>query len=374
LESVDACCSVDGPAFLCLRAIARWLETWAVVVLGGDDGRRMHDVWASDDDGRTWSIMTFTHTREKRYSMYLEQAEWTPRASFQAVADKDGLLTLTAGATDGESGDPYSADVWQLPAPLAEDMEWYEKKTKDDRLNMATVPLAWSLAADPPWTGRYGHAAFIDGDGVPHIVGGEDKKDLKNGIWKMAMSFDVNNLKSMYERTTEMALGMGLFSDGSDTSEGTENATNGSGKDELPNATADNTTNGSNETGNTTDVGNMSENTANLSNAANNTTEGSNETKNTTEGSNAKENTTNVSNTTDNTTEGSNTTDNITEGSNETDNTTNVSNETDNTTEGGNETDNTTNVSNATENTTNVSNDTGNNTTEGGNAAARDRV
>jgi len=238
-------------------------------VLGGEDGRRLHDVWASDDGGRTWSVMTFTHTREQRFSVYEERASWTPRASFPAVADKDGFLTLTAGATDEEGDASYSAEVWQLPTPADEDLEWYERKTKDDRLNTAAVPLEWSLASSPPWTGRYGHAAFIDDEGVPHIVGGEDKEGLKNDLWKMTMSFDVNNLQAIYERTKEQAMGLGLFGDGeTDTADASEEASsqNGTGNG-LENNTVGNGTIGNDSVGNGT-IGNDSSNGSNLTGLA----------------------------------------------------------------------------------------------------------
>jgi len=173
-------------------------------VLGGDDGRKLHDVWMSDDGGRMWELMSFTHTREKRYNVVEERASWIPRTTLAAIADKDGLLTLTGGLTDMPGIYSLSSEVWQLAAPPSTDLAWYDRKSQDDRLNTAVTPLQWELATAPPWTGREGHSMFSDDESTPHIVGGQDATGMKNDVWKMAMSVDVNNLKGLYTRGTAL--------------------------------------------------------------------------------------------------------------------------------------------------------------------------
>lgn len=166
---------------------------------GGDDGRRMHDVWFSDDNGTTWELQKFTHTREMRYSVYEDRASWTPRSSMFAVADGNGLLTLTGGDTGGEGGELLSREVWQLPAPESSDIEWYARKSKDNRLNLAFPPLQWRLEGSPPWTARHGHQTFIDDEGVPYILGGEDDGGVLSDMWNMETSIDINNLQQVMQ-------------------------------------------------------------------------------------------------------------------------------------------------------------------------------
>lgn len=180
-----------GHAFVRLPGGARYGRLY---VIGGSDGRVLHDVWASDDDGVTWAVVTFTHVREMRYNAYEERAPWTPRSHIAAVADKNGLLTMTGGSTHAEGNGRFTNEVWQLPSPPSTDVEWYEKKVQDDRLNTAFPPLEWSQASTPQWTERHGHSMFIDSEGVPHIVGGQDADGVLNDMWKMETSIDPNNL------------------------------------------------------------------------------------------------------------------------------------------------------------------------------------
>lgn len=176
-------------------------------ILGGDDGRPQHDVWASVDDGKTWILSRFSHTHEMRYQTKEHRASWSPRLRMTTVVDKDGLLTLLGGQTDGSGEDAFSNEVWQMPAPKDTNPEWYEKKTMDERLLQSQVPLEWKLEATPPWTPRRGHQSFIDEDGIAYIMGGEDATGLKNDMWKMESSMDVGNLQSAYDRTRSEAAG-----------------------------------------------------------------------------------------------------------------------------------------------------------------------
>jgi len=167
-------------------------------VLGGDDGRRQHDVWASDDDGRTWDLQRFTHTREMRYRETQERASWHPRTSMQAVADDTGILTMTGGQLDGGgAAGRFSNEVWALQPPPSTNITFFEKKSRDDRLNFAFPPAEWLRASTPPWVGRHGHQGFVDQDGVAHIVGGESEDGLLSDMWKQTLSVDIDNLRAL---------------------------------------------------------------------------------------------------------------------------------------------------------------------------------
>jgi len=179
-------------------------------VLGGSDGRKQHDVWASDDAGTTWQLMTFTHTREMRASFSEERASWTPRVNAAAAADANGVLTLTGGLIDGQGEETLSNEVWQLPSPAGDQVAWYERKSSDDRLNTVQAPLEWKLQSTPPWTARRGHQLIIDEEGIPHMLGGQDANGMKNDLWRMKSSLDFRNLQLAYERMRSQATGIGV--------------------------------------------------------------------------------------------------------------------------------------------------------------------
>merc|ERR1712113_814380 len=149
--------------------------------------------------------MRFTHTQEMRYKNYEERASWTPRFLMCTVVSNEGLVTITGGQTDGTGADAFSNEVWQLESPQGDSQAWYLRKTNDDRLNLARQPLEWKRESEPPWTPRRGHQAFIDDEGIPYILGGEDATGMKNDMWKMESSMDVGNLQSAYERTRSQA-------------------------------------------------------------------------------------------------------------------------------------------------------------------------
>jgi len=167
-------------------------------ILGGSDGRLMHDVWFSDDRGATWTLMRFTHTRDLRYTVREDRASWTPRALMAVVTSGDGRVVLIGGETGGEVDEQLSKQVWQLPAPPSSDIAWYEAKSRDMRLNLAFPPLEWKRESTPPWRGRRSHAAFVDGGGVPHIIGGEIDGGFRSDMWRMEVSLDLNNLRGLY--------------------------------------------------------------------------------------------------------------------------------------------------------------------------------
>merc|ERR1712190_441712 len=145
----------------------------------------MHDVWASDNNGRDWMLARFAHTHEMRYKTNEYRASWAPRLHSTAVVNQDGLLTMMGGEL---GDDKFTNEVWQLGSPPDDSPEWYERKSTDDRLNQAAVLLEWKIEAFPPWTGRRGHQSFVDEEGIPYVLGGEDATGVKNDMWKMESS------------------------------------------------------------------------------------------------------------------------------------------------------------------------------------------
>jgi len=174
-------------------------------VMGGDDGQLRHDVWLSDDNGRNWALMRFTHTREMRYSVSEDRASWSPRAHAAIVADNQGLLTLTGGFIGSSAPEAFSSEVWQLEAPPSDELAWQDQKSSEDRLNRLRQPLEWQLLANPPWTARRGHQSVVDGEGVPYVLGGEDAEGFKNDAWKMTSSIAWGNLKIALENLRSQA-------------------------------------------------------------------------------------------------------------------------------------------------------------------------
>merc|ERR1719460_2034529 len=88
-----------------------------LLLLGGSDGRAQHDVWASDDNGENWHLMTFTHVREYVYRDIENRASWSPRYGMGVVADSEGLLTLCGGGGDESGEKAFSREVWTIESP-----------------------------------------------------------------------------------------------------------------------------------------------------------------------------------------------------------------------------------------------------------------
>lgn len=189
-------------------------------ILGGNDGRRQHDVWVSDDSGETWQLMRFSHYREMRETFEEYRAPWWPRDEIAAVADSDGLVTLLAGRTGEESNVDLSQEVWQMPPPPGGEKAWYEKATTDERLSNLHDPLEWSEKGKPPWFGRHGHAAFVDDERIPYIIGGQDADGPLHDMWKMKTSLDLLNLQRNLQGVLEN-IGLGDLLDDGDSDSGT---------------------------------------------------------------------------------------------------------------------------------------------------------
>merc|ERR1719379_621066 len=155
-------------------------------IIGGHNGRAMHDVWLSNDKGLTWNLARFEHTMEQTFKTMRTVAPWGPRWGMGAVADSEGLLTMVGGRVEGSAGDSdtYLSEVWTLDPPVSAD-NWYDKKNLDERINKMQPPLTWELdTEDPGWAGRSGHATVMDEDGYVYVLGGRDSKGLRNDVWK----------------------------------------------------------------------------------------------------------------------------------------------------------------------------------------------
>lgn len=205
----DVWCSQDkGKTWRAVTLAAQWTARFAFpmlqmqgsqglwYILGGWDGLAQHDVWASADNGLTWQSVSFTATGSTSLQDF---ASWSPRYGMTA-ADSGGTLTVMGGSSDPASGNGLS-DVWQLPPPPASTVPWYAQKSNDARINVDQSPVAWTKAAAPLWTPRRGHQSIVDGDGVPYVIGGEDFSGVKNDMWKMKTSFNLNNILPWIERT-----------------------------------------------------------------------------------------------------------------------------------------------------------------------------
>lgn len=188
-------------------------------LLGGQDGRAQHDVWTSDTQGEGWSLMVFTHVSEATSVSQEPFASWSPRYDMAVVVDRDGLLTLLGGLGDGAEADRFSNEVWQLDSPDPDDTPFWER-SNEPKIDALQRPLGWKKQSNPPWTPRFGHRAFVDDEGVPYILGGEDQMGLKRDMWKMQSSISIANMQDAYARTSSQAMSAagGGSNDGDDGS------------------------------------------------------------------------------------------------------------------------------------------------------------
>lgn len=181
-----------------------------LLLMGGSNGRAQHDVWASDDEGQNWHLMTFTHVREMVYRDIEQRASWGPRYGMGVVGDTGGMLTLSGGGTDEGGDDAFSNEIWQIESPPPDTVPWYAKRTNDPRLNIDRYPQKWEKQGQPAWKARRFLQSFIDEDDVVYIIGGQESPGsagLKNDVWKKVTSLDFNNLKSAFENAQGAAGG-----------------------------------------------------------------------------------------------------------------------------------------------------------------------
>jgi RHS repeat-associated protein len=125
----------------------------SIVLMGGGEdpsgGSQKNDIWRSQDNGATWSLVT-------------ANAGWSARTGHSSVVMPDGSIVLMGGGED-LSGSSRKNDVW---------------RSTD---NGAT----WSLVtANAEWTARYLHSSVVSPDSSIVLMGGYESGDLKNDVWR----------------------------------------------------------------------------------------------------------------------------------------------------------------------------------------------
>jgi hypothetical protein len=123
----------------------------SIVLMGGNNGLYLNDVWQSWDDGASWTQVSGE-----------DGAPWSGRYGQSSVVMPDGSIVLMGG-TDGST---YYNDVWQ---------SW------DDGATWTQV----SGEDGAPWSGRYGQSSVVMPDGSIILMGGwSTTGGFKNDVWQ----------------------------------------------------------------------------------------------------------------------------------------------------------------------------------------------
>lgn len=124
------------------------LADGGLLVVGGREGNNArHDVWRTDDHGRTWSEIC-------------PDADWSERYDHACTLLPDGGIVLTGGRS---SQGTLLDDVWR----------------SDDQ------GATWTLAAEhAPWAARWGHLCVALADGSMILARGFSGLSKENGIWR----------------------------------------------------------------------------------------------------------------------------------------------------------------------------------------------
>lgn len=119
----------------------------SIILMGGYNGEQFfNDVWRSTDRGVTWNLVNAS-------------AGWSARST-SSVALSDGSILIMGG--QGKAG-TLSNDVWRS----------------------TDVGVTWrKVDDDPGWSKRWGQSSIAMPDGSILLMGGADQFSLKNDVWQ----------------------------------------------------------------------------------------------------------------------------------------------------------------------------------------------